>query len=295
MTKEIRVNEKHKDRLFNFIFGQEENREWTLSLYNAINGSNYTDASLIEFNTLEGVLYMNMKNDTSFIISGIWNVYEHQSSFNPNMPYRMLEYIVELFSGYVKVNKLNKYGSSLMKFPIPKLVVFYNGIEEKEDEVILRLSDSFDESETEADIEVKVRMLNVNFGRNKAIMQVCKPLEEYAWVINRIRETQKKYKEVVDAVDEVVESIPNDFVIRDLLIRNRAEVYGMLDTEYNEAEIRELFMEDGRREERANTERERIRADEAETRAKEAEKENERLRKLLTQHNIQEEWCKTQK
>lgn len=288
MTKEIRVNEKHKDRLFNFIFGQEENREWTLSLYNAINGSNYTDASLIEFNTLEGVLYMNMKNDTSFIISGIWNVYEHQSSFNPNMPYRMLEYIVELFSGYVKVNKLNKYGSSLMKFPIPKLVVFYNGIEEKEDEVILRLSDSFDESETEADIEVKVRMLNVNFGRNKAIMQVCKPLEEYAWVINRIRETQKKYKEVVDAVDEVVESIPNDFVIRDLLIRNRAEVYGMLDTEYNEAEIRELFMEDGRREERANTERERIRADEAETRAKEAEKENERLRKLLTQHNIQE-------
>ena len=288
MTKEIRVNEKHKDRLFNFIFGQEENREWTLSLYNAINGSNYTDASLIEFNTLEGVLYMNMKNDTSFIISGIWNVYEHQSSFNPNMPYRMLEYIVELFSGYVKVNKLNKYGSSLMKFPIPKLVVFYNGIEEKEDEVILRLSDSFGESETEADIEVKVRMLNVNFGRNKAIMQVCKPLEEYAWVINRIRETQKKYKEVVDAVDEVVESIPNDFVIRDLLIRNRAEVYGMLDTEYNEAEIRELFMEDGRREERVNTERERIRADEAETRAKEAEKENERLRKLLTQHNIQE-------
>lgn len=288
MTKEIRVNEKHKDRLFNFIFGQEENREWTLSLYNAINGSNYTDASLIEFNTLEGVLYMNMKNDTSFIISGIWNVYEHQSSFNPNMPYRMLEYIVELFSGYVKVNKLNKYGSSLMKFPIPKLVVFYNGIEEKEDEVILRLSDSFDESETEADIEVKVRMLNVNFGRNKAIMQACKPLEEYAWVINRIRETQKKYKEVVEAVDEVVESIPNDFVIRDLLIRNRAEVYGMLDTEYNEAEIRELFMEDGRREERANTERERIRADEAETRAKEAEKENERLRKLLTQHNIQE-------
>ena len=287
MTKEIRVNEKHKDRLFNFIFGQEENREWTLSLYNAINGSNYTDASLIEFNTLEGVLYMNMKNDTSFIISGIWNVYEHQSSFNPNMPYRMLEYIVELFSGYVKVNKLNKYGSSLMKFPIPKLVVFYNGIEEK-DEVILRLSDSFDESETEADIEVKVRMLNVNFGRNKAIMQVWKPLEEYAWVINRIRETKKKYKEVVDEVDEVVESIPNDFVIRDLLIRNRAEVYGMLDTEYNEAEIRELFMEDGRREERVNTERERIRADEAETRAKEAEKENERLRKLLTQHNIQE-------
>ncbi len=71
------VNKKHKDRLFNFIFGREENREWTLSLYNAINGSHYTDASQIEFNSLEDVLYLDMKNDTSFIISDIISVYEH--------------------------------------------------------------------------------------------------------------------------------------------------------------------------------------------------------------------------
>ena len=86
---------------------------------------------------------------------------------------------------------------------------------------------------------------------------------------------------MVDAVDEVVESIPNDFVIRDLLIRNRAEVYGMLDTEYNEAEIRELFMEDGRAEERENTAREKARADAEKDRADAAEEEIRKLKEEL--------------
>ncbi len=89
----VNANGKYRDRLFNFIFGREENREWTLSLYNAINGSDHKDASLIEFNTLEDVIYMGMKNDTSFIVSNSMSVYEHQSSYNPNMPARMLEYL----------------------------------------------------------------------------------------------------------------------------------------------------------------------------------------------------------
>ncbi len=89
----VNANGKYRDRLFNFIFGREENREWTLSLYNAINGSDHKDASLIEFNTLEDVIYMGMKNDTSFILSNRMSVYEHQSSYNPNMPARMLEYL----------------------------------------------------------------------------------------------------------------------------------------------------------------------------------------------------------
>ena len=170
MKKETKTNRKHKDRLFNFIFGREENREWTLSLYNAVNGSHYTDASKIEFNTLENVLYMGMINDTSFLLSEILNVYEHQSSYNPNMPLRFLEYVSELFSGYISENKLNKYGSERLELPTPKLVVFYNGTKEQEDESILKLSDSFNKNlGIEADVEVKVRMINVNAGRNQKL------------------------------------------------------------------------------------------------------------------------------
>ena len=67
------VEKKHKDRLFNFIFGREEHKDWTLSLYNAVNGSDYTDPELVDFNTLEGILYLGMNNDTSFLISDIMN------------------------------------------------------------------------------------------------------------------------------------------------------------------------------------------------------------------------------
>ena len=184
----VTVNSKHKDRLFNFLFGQEENRKWTLSLYNAVNGSDHDDESLIEFNTLEDVMYLSMKNDTSFLIGNIMSVYEHQSTFNPNMPLRMMEYVGRLYSGYISRNRFNKYGERLIMLPTPKLVVFYNGMKEQADETILKLSDSFDKKHrNEADIEVRVRMLNVNHGRNKELMDKCKPLAEYAWFIEEIR------------------------------------------------------------------------------------------------------------
>ena len=289
-TKAV-ANREYKDRLFNFIFGREENREWTLSLYNAINGSHYSDASLIEFNTLKEILYMGMRNDTSFIVSGEINVYEHQSSYNPNMPVRMLGYVDRLYSGYISQNKLNKYGEKLIMLPYPKLVVFYNGEKELKDEVILKLSDSFDQAHRDnADIEVRVRMINVNYGRNTEIMNICRPLKEYAWLIKEIRQHIKAYG-IIEAVDKAIGDMPGDFLIKSFLVKHKAEVEGMLDTEYNEAEIRELFMEDGRAEERINTERESRRADQESRRADQesrradeqslrADKAEERIREL---------------
>ena len=238
------VNTRYKDRLFNFIFGKEENREWTLSLYNAMNGSHYTDASKIEFNTLENVLYMGMKNDTSFLISDKLSVYEHQSTFNPNMPLRLLEYVSKLYSKYISDNRYNKYGETLIMLPTPKLVVFYNGVAEKEDEVILRLSDSFsEEGRKEADIEVRVRMVNVNYGHNDKLMEACRPLAEYSWFIKEIRKNKKDY-DMIKAVDKAIEVMPKDYIIRSFLISHKAEVMGMLDTEYNEEEVMELFKRD---------------------------------------------------
>ena len=81
---------------------------------------------------------------------------------------------------------MNKYGGRLLQLPIPKLVVFYNGKKEQPDEMILKLSDSFPEG-SDADIEVKVRMLNVNVGRNRLLLEACKPLGEYSWLVDEIR------------------------------------------------------------------------------------------------------------
>ena len=275
----VTVNNEYKDRLFNFIFGREENREWTLSLYNAVNRSDYMDSSMIEFNTIEDVLYMGMRNDTSFMISDIMSVYEHQSTYNPNMPLRLLGYVDELYSGYISRNKLNKYGSKLIHLPVPKLVVFYNGRAEKDDEVILRLTDSFDERHrADADIEVRVRMLNINHGRNKELMDKCKPLAEYAWFIGEIRNHLKSH-DMFTSVKMAIEAMPGNFVLKGFRRDHLKEVEGMLDREYNEAEIKELFKEEGREEERINTERERKRAEEAEREAETAKQEAEAIRK----------------
>lgn len=95
-------NIQYKDRLFSFLFGSEENREWTLSLYNAVNGSSYTDPSMIQITTIKEVMYLGMHNDVSFLISNEMNLYEQQSTYNPNMPVRLLQYSGNLYEKYFK-------------------------------------------------------------------------------------------------------------------------------------------------------------------------------------------------
>lgn len=245
-------NPQYKDRLFNFLFGSEENKAWTLSLYNAVNGSAYTDPSVIEITTIREVMYLGMHNDVSFLIADDMTLYEQQSTYNPNMPLRLLQYAGNLYEKYVKERKMNKYGSDLLKLPVPKLVVFYNGRKDQPDEKMLYLSDSFPKG-AEADIEVRVRMLNVHFGRNQELMNACKPLREYAWLVEEVRKNNISHDEtgMSSAVDKAINEMPNDFVIKPFLEAHRAEVKGMLLTEYNEAEQMELFKEDGRREGRA--------------------------------------------
>ena len=242
-------NTQYKDRLFNFLFGSEENKLWTLSLYNAVNGSDYTDPDAIQISTIKEVMYLGMHNDVSFLIAEEMALYEQQSTYNPNMSLRLLQYAGNLYEKYVKENKLNKYGSELLMLPVPKLVVFYNGTMEQPDEKILRLSESFPE-DADADIEVRVRMLNVNIGRNKELLDACKPLGEYSWLVDEVRRnnTTKDEEGMSSAIDKAISAMPNDFVIKPFLEVHRAEVKGMLLTEYNEAEQMELFKEDGRRE-----------------------------------------------
>ena len=121
------VNTMHKDRVFCSFFGRKENKEETLSLFNAVNNTSYSDADAIEFTTIENVLYMSMKNDISFLIDDTMNLYEHQSTINPNMPMRMLIYSGMLYTKYVQENAstINLYSTRQQMFPIPKLYGFY--------------------------------------------------------------------------------------------------------------------------------------------------------------------------
>ena len=240
------VNREYKDRLFKFIFGNPENKEWTLSLYNSINHSSYTDSDDIKLTTIEDAVYLSMKNDISFLAADTMNFYEQQSTFNPNMPMRFLIYAGMVFDKFAEENKsYHKYSSKQQKAPTPKCVCFYNGISEKEDIVILKLSDSF-ESELKSDIEVYVTMININYGHNKDLMEACNPLSEYSWFVDNVRTKQKSKDGISKAIDEVIDAMPNDWLIKPFLIANRAEVKHMCITEYNEERTLAETREDGK-------------------------------------------------
>lgn len=138
-------NRHYKDRLFKFIFGNPEMKQNTLSLFNALNDKNFDNVEDLELNTLEDVIYMRMKNDVSFLYCSTLNLYEHQSSYNPNMPLRGLFYFSNLYERFVDEHKMNIYRRAPLTLPTPVFIVLYNGTDKKCEDEILKLSDLFAE------------------------------------------------------------------------------------------------------------------------------------------------------
>ncbi|MDO4333268.1 MAG: hypothetical protein Q4C58_11390 [Eubacteriales bacterium] len=225
------VNRNHKDRLFRLIFSEKKN---LLQLYNAIRGSNYDNPDDLTITTNEDVIYLGMKNDVSFLIDDVLNLYEHQASFNPNMGLRGFLYLADSFRKYIESNRIYIYGSKAVKLPVPQYVVFYNGTKEEPDKLEIRLSDLFDKTaEIQPCIEVTAIMLNINRGHNRALMDKCSILWEYAEFIGRIRENQVNLS-LENAVNEAIESSIRDGILAGFLKAHRAEVIEVVLTEYDE-------------------------------------------------------------
>ena len=243
------TNREYKDRLFKFIF---KDKEKLLSLYNALNDTHYTNPEDIEITTLEDVIYCNMKNDVSFIIDDRLSLFEHQSTLNRNMPLRGFLYFAKHFEKYIEEHHLNIYRSALVELPTPKFVVFYNGNDMKEDRILLRLSDSFSKTQEKACMELEALVLNINYGKNKELMNCCRPLMEYSYFIKIVKQYSEKMERDC-AINMAVDACITENILKDILTKNRAEVVDMLLTEYNEEKIMNL-MEDELQMERQRTE-----------------------------------------
>ena len=235
-TEEFGVNKKHKDRLFRLLFGRESNKENLLSLYNAINNTSYTNPDDLEITTIDDAIYMGMKNDVSLLIADSLSLYEHQSSYNPNMPIRGFMYFGKLYSKYIKSNKLNLYGETQLKLPTPQYIVFYNGSQMKEDVTELKLSDSFVDKSVGNSFEWTATVININYGRNKELMKKCNSLKEYSILVDKIKRYAKVYEDLKQAIDRAVTECISEGVLKDFLIKHRAEVIDVCITEYDEEE-----------------------------------------------------------
>ncbi len=210
MANETTVNRTFKSTVFIMVFEDKKN---LLELYNAMTGKNYTDPELLEINTLENAVYMSMKNDLSFLIDGRLSLYEHQSTYNPNLPLRFLIYISQLYAGMTRNENL--YGTKVVQIPPPEFVIFYNGEKNMPEETPLRLSDMY---------RIKVE---------NPLKEACRTLKDYAVYTDKIR-LYSKEQTLEEAVEKAIDECIAENVLKDFLTKHRAEAKAMSIFEYDQ-------------------------------------------------------------
>ena len=243
--RSVAANKKVKDTVFRALFKDKEN---LLSLYNALNGSEYTDVDGLEVRTLENAVYMNFRNDLAYVFHEELNLYEHQSTKNPNLPLRLLFYVADVLHAMIDTDML--YSSRLYTIPTPRFVVLYNGKDSVPEEVTYRLSDAYKKPTDTPELELIVKVYNINPGHNEAIVSACKTLSEYVQFVAEIRRLRAETETLDEAVNQAVDYCIEHDILRDFLKRHRAEAVKMSIYEYDEEKVyamwAEEFFEEGR-------------------------------------------------
>jgi len=225
-------------------------KENFLSLYNALHGTKLTAVGKLKNIRLEQVLYMAFYNDVSYLVDNrIIVLAEHQSTINPNMPLRCLEYIGRLYETLFESKE--KYSRKLLNIPTPEFYVFYNGEESYPSDKTLKLSEAFIERGTETNLELTVKVININRQNRHPVLENCQTIQEYSIFV----ETVRKWKEIdpQNGFEKAVEECIENNILREYLKRKTKEVINMLLAEYDyetdiavqRAEEREIAFAEG--------------------------------------------------
>jgi hypothetical protein len=234
------VKRNQRDTVFRVIY---KDKEKALSLYNGVNHSFYDNPELLEFNTLENAVYMNVKNDLSFLVANETNLYEHQSTLPTNIPLRDLFYISDILQKRYQGSSL--YRSRRIMIPTPRFVVFYNGTETLPEKTELKLSDSFLSQTDQPSLELRVTVLNINPGMNEELKKRCPSLGEYVRYVEKVRHYAKEMS-LAEAVNLAVDECIAENILRDFLRSQKAEVVKMSIYEFDEEREMQLIREDER-------------------------------------------------
>jgi len=251
MLEIVPDNRNYKDSVFVDLFSTDEKaKERFLSLYNALHGTQLHDVALLENIKLEQVMYMSFANDVSYLVENkIIFLIEHQSTINPNMPLRCLEYVSRLYEKLFESKE--KYSRKLLNIPTPEFYVFYNGMEPYPCNKTLKLSHAFIELTEQPNLELIVKIVNINQHNEHPLLEMCKPINEYSIFVQTVREW--KAVDPVHGFQKAVEECIANNILREYLERKAKEVINMLLAEYNyeediavqRAEERELAFAEG--------------------------------------------------
>jgi hypothetical protein len=242
------TNVKFKSTVFSTLFSDPDVLR---ELYGALEGVNLPADIPVTINTLEDVLFMDMKNDISFEIGGkLVVLIEHQSTVNPNMALRLLMYIARVYEKIISDE--NIYSSRLVPIPRPEFFVLYNGVAPYPDEEILKLSDAFVSlspldlpPKDKPVLELVVKVLNINAGKNEAVARKCATLAEYSAFVAKVREFEREVGNREEAIEQAVRYCRGHDILKEFLEKNATEVLNMLTTEWNWDEALDYRYEEG--------------------------------------------------
>lgn len=240
-----RIRSKNiKDVLFRTLF--EENKDALLELYNALNNSNYQNPNDIEVVTIKNAIYVTSKNDLAYMLAGVINLYEHQSTINPNMPVRFLTYLAQEYQIIIERSNKSIYHDSLIMLPTPKFVVFYNGDAGLDEMTYLNLSDAYINKNIKPDAELTVQVININANYSEDLKKQCNLLREYSEFVRILKEMKLMYKDIKVAIEETIEYCIHHNILANFLRRNRAQVPGMLLSSFEKEKYDNSVKESGR-------------------------------------------------
>lgn len=233
-------NRKYKDSVFTLLF---KDKKKLIELFNAIEGTEYNDDVEIQINTLENVLFMDRKNDISFLVDGRFIVLvEHQSTINDNMPLRFLIYIARVYEKIIDNKAM--YKETMIKIPTPEFVVLYNGDKESPKETTLRLSDAFIDRGIESELDLMVKVININYDTSAEVLDKSKTLKEYSYFIHKVKTRRKQGNSLEVAVEKSIKECINEGVLKKFLEEHGTEVVNMLFTEFNLEDAKMIWQEE---------------------------------------------------
>lgn len=238
-------NREVKSDVFSMLM---EDKRYALQLYNALKGSDYRNPDIVEMQKLEKGISLSVRNDAAFIVDMNLEIYEHQSTYNPNMPLRSLIYVAEIIKKSIRNTDLFK--RRVIMLPTPHFVVFYNGREERPATETLRLSDAFEDRTVEPMLELICTVYNINPGKNDELLDKCGILMQYTQFIEKVREYENS--ELEEPIKSAIEwCVENDILTEFLLTRGQEVTKAMtidMTWERREQLIRRDEREEGRKE-----------------------------------------------
>ena len=224
------ANKEYKSDVFSILL---QDKKRAMEIYNAINGTDYDDPELVEMTTLDDKSFsLTVRNDASFILDANLSLYEHQSTYCPNMPLRDLLYFASIIQKQIKAQKRDIYGGRILKIPVPHFVVFYNGKENAPDQYDLRLSDAFEKETENPEIELVCHVYNINNGKNVPLLSKCQTLREYMYFVDMVRKNNEISGNLEDAIEKAINQCMEENVLRDFLAQHREEVMHVMTLDY---------------------------------------------------------------